>query len=117
METEVKPVFQVDAFRELDIRKKRLRDTCREFESIMTSFMMKTMRDGVSWTEDHDSAKEMYEDMFAQEVSKQIGRSSVLGIGDMLYSRLEPLLETQPAPAFPGSRGDQSLNEVNDSAD
>jgi len=117
METEVKAVFQADSSGDLDMRKKRLRDNCREFESIMTSYVMKTMRDGVSWMDEHDSTKEVYEDMLAQEVSKEIGRSSALGIGDMLYSRLEPLLETQSAPALSDSREDLSLSNMKDSAE
>jgi Rod binding domain-containing protein len=53
------------------------------------------MRDGLIRGEEAGSTKEMYEDMLADQVSKEIGRSSALGIGDMLYSKLEPLLETQ----------------------
>ncbi len=105
-QTNVKPAFQVDSSRELEIQKRRLRDSCREFESVMISYMMKTMRDGVLRGEEPGSAREMYEDMLAGQVSKEIGRSSALGIGDMLYSKLEPLLETQT-----------SLNNMKNSAD
>jgi Rod binding domain-containing protein len=117
VETEVKPILQTDSSRALEIRKKQLRDNCREFESVMISYMMKTMRNGVSWADEHDSAKEIYEDMLGQAVSKEIGRSSALGIGDMLYSRLEPLLKTQPAPALSDGGGDLSVNGMKDSAD
>jgi Rod binding domain-containing protein len=106
METKVKPAFQAESSNGLEIQKKRLRDSCREFESVMVSYMMKTMRDGTIRGEKPDSAREMYEDMLAGQVSKEIGRSAALGIGDMLYSKLEPLLETQ-----------SSANGLNDSAD
>jgi hypothetical protein len=33
--------------------------------------------------------------MFAGQVSKVISRSSALGLGDMLYSKLEPLVKTK----------------------
>jgi Rod binding domain-containing protein len=116
IETEVKQVIQgMDPAGELEARKKRLLENCREFESVMTSYMMKTMHQGFSWLEDHDSAREIYEDMFTQEISKQIGRSSVLGIGDMLYSRLEPLLETKAAQA--DNRGGVAINRMDDSTD
>jgi Rod binding domain-containing protein len=95
METKVKPVLQADSSPELEIQKRRLRENCREFESVMISYMMKTMRDGALRGEEPDSAREMYEDMLAGQVSKEIGRSSVLGIGDMLYSKLEHLVKTQ----------------------
>jgi Rod binding domain-containing protein len=117
METDVKPVPQADSSRELESRKRKLLTSCREFESVMTSFMMKTMRDGVSWSDEHDNAKEMYEDMLAQEISKEVARSSSLGIGDMLYSRLEHLLETRPASALSVSTGDLSLNGMKNPAD
>ncbi len=98
MDANVKPVLQADSSRELEIQKRRLRENCREFESVMISYMMKTMRDGLIRGEEPGSAKEMYEDMLAEQVSKEIGRSSALGIGDMLYSKLEPLIKAQDFP-------------------
>jgi Rod binding domain-containing protein len=95
MDTNVKPVLQADSSRELEIQKRRLRENCRAFESVMISYMMKTMRDSLIRGEDTGSTKEMYEDMLADQVSKQIGSSSALGIGDMLYSKLEPLVKAK----------------------
>jgi len=95
MEANVKPVLQADSSRELEIQKRRLRENCREFESVMISYMMKAMRDGLMRAEEAGSTKEIYEDMLAEQVSKEISRSSALGIGDMLYSKLEPLVKTQ----------------------
>jgi Rod binding domain-containing protein len=95
MDTNVKPVPQADSSRELEIQKRRLRENCRAFESVMISYMMKTMRDGLIRGEEAGSTKEMYEDMLADQVSKKIGSSSALGIGDMLYSKLEPLVKAQ----------------------
>ena len=103
MDTSVKPVLQNNSSHQLEAQKKRLRDSCKEFESVMISYMMKTMRDGKLLGEDPDSAREMYEDMLSEQVSKEIGRSSVLGIGDMLYSKLEHLVK--------------SLNNTTNSAD
>jgi len=95
MKANVKPVLQADSSRELEIQKRRLRENCREFESVMISYMMKAMRDGLMRGEEAGSTKEIYEDMLAEQVSKEISRSSALGIGDMLYSKLEPLVKTQ----------------------
>ncbi len=99
MDTNVKPVLQADSSRELEIQKRRLRESCRAFESVMISYMMKAMRDGTIRGEEPDNATAMYEDMMAEQVSKQIGGSSALGIGDMLYSKLEPLVKAQTSQA------------------
>ena len=108
METALKPVQQADSSRQLEVQKKRLRDSCQEFESVMISYMMKTMRDAVRWDEEPDTAKTVYEDMLSQQVSEEISRSSVLGIGDMLYSKLEPRLETQAPSKVRGGQGETS---------
>jgi Rod binding domain-containing protein len=94
----INPVLQADSSKELEAQKKRLKESCREFESVMISFMMKSMRDGTVRAEEPGNAREIYEDMFAGQVSKVIGRNSALGVGDMLYSKLEHLIK---APANP----------------
>lgn len=85
MEANIKPALHADSSREVETQKKRLRETCREFESVMISYMMKAMRDGIMRAEEPGSAKEIYEDMLAGQVSKEISRKSTLGVGDMLY--------------------------------
>ena len=95
VQASVKPVENVDASRRLDIQKRRLRESCREFESVMVSYLLKTMRASLMRAEEPESAREMYEDMLTGEISKQVGQSSGFGIGDMLYSKLEPALEAQ----------------------
>ncbi|MFZ0931260.1 MAG: rod-binding protein [Syntrophobacteraceae bacterium] len=97
MGTNIEPVLQADSSREVEVQKKRLRESCKEFESVMISYMMKAMRDGTIRAEEPGNAKEMYEDMLAGQMSKVIGRNSALGIGDMLYSKLEPLIKKQGA--------------------
>ncbi|MFZ0946282.1 MAG: rod-binding protein [Syntrophobacteraceae bacterium] len=95
MEANVELIPQADSSRELETQKRRLRENCREFESVMVSYMMKAMRDGTVRGEEPGSAREIYEDMFAGAVSKVISRSSALGVGDMLYSKLEPLVKAR----------------------
>jgi len=89
----INPVLQADSSHELESQKKRLRENCREFESVMISYMMKSMRDGIIRAEEPGSAREMYEDMLAGEVSKVISNGTTLGIGELLYSKLEPLVK------------------------
>jgi Rod binding domain-containing protein len=91
----LKPIVQADTPREQEIQKKRLRDNCREFESVMVSYLLKTMRDGVIRAEEPDNAQAMYEEMLDGQISKNLAQTTALGIGDMLYSKLEPLVKTQ----------------------
>jgi Rod binding domain-containing protein len=114
MEANVKPVVQPDSSRELEIQKRRLRENCREFESVMISYMMKTMRDGLVRAEEPGSARAIYEDMLAGQVSKEISRSSTMGIGEMLYSKLEPLLKAQASQALktPPSEAQSAVSEA-----
>lgn len=89
---------KADSSSGLEIQKKRLRENCREFESVMLGYLMKTMREGVIRGEEPGHAMEMYEEMLAGEVSKEIGRSSALGVGDALYAKLEPMVKPGVIP-------------------
>lgn len=89
----ISQVLQPDTSRGLEAQKKQLRQSCREFESVMLSYIMKTMREGTLRAEKQDNAMSMYEDMFFGEVSKKVGHTSALGLGDLLYSKLEPLVK------------------------
>ncbi|MHC1725554.1 MAG: rod-binding protein [Syntrophobacteraceae bacterium] len=111
METGLKPIMQADSSRELELQKKRLRENCREFESVMVSYLMKTMRESVMRAEEPENAREMYEDMLAGQMSKEMAKSGAIGMGDMLYSRLEHLLKTQPHGPEGGS-SDQPREEI-----
>jgi Rod binding domain-containing protein len=37
----------------------------------------------------------LYEDMLVGQVSKEVSHSSALGLGDLLFSKLEPLVKVQ----------------------
>jgi Rod binding domain-containing protein len=103
VETGIKPVPQADTSSpELDIRKKRLRDNCREFESVMVSYLMKTMRDGVIKAEEPEHAQTIFEEMLDGQISKTLANKSALGIGDMLYARLEHLVNDEASKGTPG---------------
>jgi Rod binding domain-containing protein len=125
MESGMKSVQQADPSRQREIQKNRLRENCREFESVMVGYMMKTMRDGVIRAEDPDSAGAMYEEMLDGQISKTLSNTTALGIGDILYAKLEPLINAQPskseglsgpvAPADP-AQPDNSVTETPSSA-
>jgi Rod binding domain-containing protein len=116
VEANIKQVLQADSSPELESQKKRLRENCRAFESVMVSYMMKSMRNGIIRAEEPGSAREMYEDMLAGQVSEQIGHNSTMGIGDMLYRKLEPLVKAPAnvnvlpteAPTAPSAQADKA---------
>lgn len=95
MAATVQAVLQGDSSKELEIQKKRLRENCEEFQAVMVSIMMKTMKDGIIRAEEPGSAMGTYEDMMVAQVSKEVSRNSSLGLGDLLYSKLEPLVKVQ----------------------
>jgi Rod binding domain-containing protein len=64
----------------------------------MIGYLMKTMRDGAIRGEEPGNAMETYENMLDGQVSKEISRSSALGIGDTLYAKLEPLIKVSGKP-------------------
>ncbi len=94
MEANVEQVLQANASTDLKSQKRKLRQDCQEFESVMISYMMKTMRDSIIRGEEPGNAMGIYEDMMFGQVSKEISSSSALGLGDMLYSKLEPLVKS-----------------------
>ncbi len=106
MKANLNALPQIDGTREQEVEKKRLRENCREFESVMVSYLMKSMRDTVMKAEEPENDRELYEEMLANQISKEIGKNSGFGIGDMLYSKLEPLLKNKhPSPADKNQAG------------
>lgn len=97
METTLKPIVQVDSSQKEVLEKRRLRESCREFESVMVSYLMKTMRASVITADEPENAGEMYQEMLDGQISKEVANSGSVGIGDMLYARLSALMKTEPA--------------------
>jgi len=97
------PVAASAPDREVEVQKRKLRESCREFESVMLNYLMKTMREGMLKAEEPEQAREMYEDMLSQQLTHQMGKSGALGLGDMLYASLEPLIKAKPSGNVPGS--------------
>jgi Rod binding domain-containing protein len=91
----VQPFSQGDSAGDLEKQKIRLRENCDEFESVMIAYMMKTMRDSTMRAEEPGAAMGVFEDMLTGQVSKAVSHNSSLGLGDLLYSKLEPLVKPQ----------------------
>jgi Rod binding domain-containing protein len=87
----------------LDIRKKRLKESCQDFEAVMTNFVFKAMQATVSKTEKSSGgAEEVFEGLLSEAVAKDSSRHDRLGLGEALYkqlvSKIEPKGQVAPQP-------------------
>ncbi len=80
---------------DLEIKKQQLLKACRDFESVFTAYLLKSMRASIIRAEEPDNTRKMYEDMFDEAVAREISLSGSLGLGDILYKQLLPLLEQE----------------------
>ncbi len=71
-------------------RSKNLEETCKEFESIFIKQMIKGMRRTVikSGLLKEGMQKEIYQDLFDQQVAREMARGRGIGLGEKLYESL-----------------------------
>jgi peptidoglycan hydrolase FlgJ len=69
-----------------------LRETARQFESLFTNMMLKSMRDASSASGEDSlfgsDQQDFYQDMFDQQLSTQLSKGKGLGLADMLLRQL-----------------------------
>ena len=66
-----------------------LRETARQFESLFTTMMLKSMRDATPQDSMFGSdQQDFYQDMFDQQLSMQLSKGKGLGLADMLVRQL-----------------------------
>ncbi|MDR3570025.1 MAG: rod-binding protein [Syntrophobacteraceae bacterium] len=97
MQSGVSSVLQTDPSGKAELHEKKLRDSCREFSSMLVSMMIKSMRQAYSGDDEPSFASGVYQDMFYDKVSKVIAQSGRLGVGDMLYAQLDRLEKAHPS--------------------
>jgi Rod binding domain-containing protein len=70
--------------------KAKLRKAAKQFESLFTSYMLKSMRKSVpeSGMFGDDFGGDMLEDMFDMEFANQMSKGSSFGVAEMLYHKL-----------------------------
>jgi len=75
----------------------KLRESCREFESILVSEMYKSMRKGVpdGGLFEKSMATDLYQDMFDMEIAKETAKGAGMGIGEAMYRQMAELIEAQ----------------------
>ncbi len=73
-----------------EVRSGKLREACDGFEEIFVNMMLKEMRKGIpkAGLFPDSIQKDIYTDLFDQQVAKEIATGKGIGISDMLYERL-----------------------------
>lgn len=79
----------------LSAKKEELKKACIEFESLFTAYVLKNVRSTILRAEAPEQARELYEAMFDEALAREISSSGALGLGEMIYKQLEPLLEAE----------------------
>ena len=72
-----------------------LKESCKEFESLLLLEMLKAMRKTVpdGGLIEKDSASEMFQDMQDSETVKAAGQGRGLGLAEAMYRQMAPLIE------------------------
>ncbi len=74
----------------------KLKSACQQFESVFINILMKNMRDTV--TEGglikKSYAREMFEGMLDQEISKEVAKGGGIGLAKLMYEQLSKTIET-----------------------
>jgi len=105
---------QVDPKTGLDERQdKKLKDTCKDFEALFLSSLLKAMRKTVQKTNlfGSDSGEETFQEMMDVEVSKSAAKTSSMGIADLMYRQLTTEMARKAGPSTPASKATDGKGE------
>jgi flagellar protein FlgJ len=91
-----------------------LRETAKQFESLFTNMLLKSMRDASG--EDSlfgSDQQDFYQDMFDQQLSAQLSKGKGLGLADMLVRQLmQGAAQTSAPTAWPPRTQDEFVQAV-----
>lgn len=79
-----------------EVRQKRLKESCQDFEAVLIGFLLKSMRENVLKSDETDSASELYESMMDEAVARQMSRQEQLGLSQTICKALSPKAESEP---------------------
>jgi flagellar protein FlgJ len=65
-----------------------LRETARQFESLFTTMLLKSMRESLPGDPFGSSQQDFYQDMFDQQLASQLSNGKGLGLADVLVQQL-----------------------------
>ena len=76
-----------------DVEDVKLRETCRDFESLLVQQMLSKMRASIPKSDFFGSKdkEEIFQSMLDEEYAKELSESGSLGLADMLYAQLAAL--------------------------
>ncbi len=96
-------------------RQVELKEAAQEFESLFVSYLMKVMRETIeeSGLTEGGLGKDIYTELFDQEVSRSISRHGALGISDLL---LKNLVQKDSSSATDQSRSPSQGGRVREAA-
>ena len=79
---------------------KKLRQTCREMESVFINYMLTQMRTTVpkSTLLGNSSQKEIFQSLLDTELSKNMSQAGGIGLADMVYRQLSQNSKKSQAP-------------------
>jgi peptidoglycan hydrolase FlgJ len=82
-----------------DLKKLKLKKACEDFETIMTTYLLKSMHETVlrAETEEFGSGRDLYEGMMDEAVANQLSHTQGLGLAKLLYNQLASNLDTRKA--------------------
>jgi len=72
-----------------------LKKACQDFEAILSSQLLKAMRQSSLKAEESDQAREIFEGMMDETLSRELSRHNRFGLGNMLYEKLLPLVTSE----------------------
>ncbi len=77
----------------------QLKESCKDFESVLLNYMIAQMRKTVPETGFLNSSmgSKIFTDMMFEEIAMTIAKSGGIGLGDMLYESLSGQLEAEEA--------------------
>jgi len=86
------------AFNEQDEQK--LRQVCRDFESLFINMMYKQMRATIPKSEllPDNLARQTFEGMLDEELAKEASKGKGIGLGEMLYKQLSAQMKNSYRP-------------------
>ncbi|MGD9503514.1 MAG: rod-binding protein [Syntrophobacteraceae bacterium] len=94
-----------------EAQKKRLKEACQDFEAVMTNYLFKAMRENVMRAEEPDQMTDLMEGMMGEAFAKDSSRNDNLGLANMLYRQLLPLVPES------GEKSSSTLKESSGASD
>ncbi len=100
-----RPAVSIPAGEESDLRDRKLKKACKDFESLLTYQLLRSMRQTVDKCDlfHGGTGEEMYETLLDQELAKSMAGREERGLSEILYRQLRRKEAPEAASEIPGS--------------